>query len=58
MVEYENGDGGSVNVNFEVADVLVAVGELPHMTWKLRDSRSSDEKPASNLDLEHSMGPQ
>ena len=31
MVEYENGDGGLMNVNFEVADVtrpLVAVGEL------------------------------
>ena len=31
MVEYENGDGGLANVNFEVADVtrpLVAVGEL------------------------------
>ena len=31
MVEYENGDGGLVNVNFEVADVtrpFVAVGEL------------------------------
>ena len=31
MVAYENGDGGQVNVNFEVADVtrpLVAVGEL------------------------------
>ena len=30
-VEYENGDGGLVNINFEVADVtrpLVAVGEL------------------------------
>ena len=31
MVEYENGDGGLVNVNCEVADMtrpLVAVGEL------------------------------
>ena len=31
MVEYEHGDGGLVNVNFEVTDVtrlLVAVGEL------------------------------
>ena len=31
MVEYENGDGGLVNVNVEVADVtrpLVAAGEL------------------------------
>ena len=31
MVEFEHGDGGSVNINFEVADVtrpLVAVGEL------------------------------
>ena len=47
-VEYENADGGSVNVNFQVADVtrsLVAVaetrndcGELP--TWELRDSRT------------------
>ena len=30
MVEYENSDGGSVNVNFEVVDVarpLVAVGD-------------------------------
>ena len=30
-VEYENSDGGSVNVSFEVADVTrpsVAVGEL------------------------------
>ena len=35
-VEYENGDGGSVNVNFEVADVtrpLVAVGELQKLSW-------------------------
>ena len=31
MIEYEHGEGGSVNVNFEVADVtrpLVAVVEL------------------------------
>ena len=44
-VEYEKGDGGSVNVNFEVAGVtrpLVAVGELQKRgmngdgpTWKL-----------------------
>ena len=55
MVEHENGDGGLVNVNFEVPDVtrsLVAVGELQKRgmtvvmgpsTWKLRDSGSSDE---------------
>ena len=37
MIEYEHGDGGSVNFNFEVADVtrpLLAVGEQqrPGMT--------------------------
>ena len=55
MVEFEHGDGGSVNNNFEVADVtrpLVAVGALQRRgttvvmdgaTWKLRDSRSGNE---------------
>ena len=53
-VEYENSDGGSVNVSFEVADMtrpLVAVGELQMRgmtvvmgpTWKLRDSRPRNE---------------
>ena len=35
-VEYENGDGGPVTVNFEVADVtrpLVAAGELQKRGW-------------------------
>ena len=64
MVEYENGDGGLVNVNFEVADVtrpLVAVGELqkrgmtvvmgPHGSFV---TRGQVMKPlGSNLDLEH-----
>ena len=50
MVEFEHGDCGSLNINFEVADVtrpLVAVGELQRRgdgaTWKLRDSRSGNE---------------
>ena len=52
-VEYENSDGGLVNVSFEVADVtrpLVAVGELQKRgmtgdgpTWKFRDSRPRNE---------------
>ena len=51
-VEYENSDGGSVNVSFEVAPrPLVAVGELQKRgmtvvmgpTWKLRDSRPRNE---------------
>ena len=25
-IEYENGDGGSVNINFKVADVITPVG--------------------------------
>ena len=67
MVEYENGDGGSVNVNFEVADVtrpLVAVGVLqkrgktlvmgPHGSFV---TRGHAMKPlGSNLDLDHSNG--
>ena len=67
MVEYENGDGGLVNVNFEVADVtksLVAVGEFqqrgmtvvmgPHGSFV---TRGQVMKPfGSNLDLEHSDG--
>ena len=67
MVEYENGDGGLVNVNFEVADEttpLVAVGELqkrgmsvvmgPHGSIATRGQVM--EPPGSNLDLEHSNG--
>ena len=67
MVEYENGDGGSVNVNFEDANVtrpLVAVGELqkrgmtvvmgPHGSF---GTRGQVMKPlGSNLDLEYSNG--
>ena len=69
MVEYENGDGGSVNVNFDVADVtrpLVAVGELqkrgmtvvmgPHGSFVTRGQVM--KPPGSNLDLEHSSGAQ
>ena len=66
-VEYENSDGGSVNVSFEVADVtkpLVAVGELqkrgmtvvmgPHGSFV---TRGHVTKPlGNNLDLEHSNG--
>ena len=63
-VEYENSDGGSVNVSFEVADVtrpLVAVGELqkrgmtvvmgPHGSFVTRGHVTNP--PGSNLDLEH-----
>ena len=66
-VEYENSDGGSVNVSFEVADVtrpLVAVGELqkrgmtvvmgPHGSFVTRGHVT--KPPGSNLDLEHSNG--
>ena len=53
-VEYENSDGGSVNVIFEVADVKRAVGGGWRVTearndcgdgptWKLRDSRPRNE---------------
>ena len=62
-VEYENSDGGSVNVSFEVADVtrpLVAVGELqkrgmtvvmgPHGSFVTRGHVTN--QPGSNLDLE------
>ena len=66
-VEHENGDGGSVNVNFEIADVtrpLVAVGKLQKrgMTVVVGLHRSFVNrgqvmKPlGSNLDLEHSNG--
>ena len=67
MVEYENGDGGSVNVNFKVADVtrpLEAVGELqkrgmtvvmgPHGSFVTGGEVM--KPPGSNLDLEHSNG--
>ena len=67
MVEYENGDGGSVNVNFEVADVtrlLVAVGELqkrgmtvvmgPHGCFVTRGQVM--KPPSSNLDLRLTRG--
>ena len=66
-VEYENSDGGSVNVSFEVADVtrpLVAVGELqkrgmtvvmgPHGSFVTRGQVA--KPPGSKLDLEHSNG--
>ena len=66
-VECENSDGGSVNVNFEVADVtrpLVAFGELqkrgmtvlmgPHGSFVTRGHVT--KPPGSNLDLEHSNG--
>ena len=66
-VEYENSDGGSVNVSFEVADVtrpLVAVGQLqkrgmtvvmgPHGSFVTRGHVT--KPPGSNLDLEHSNG--
>ena len=66
-VEYENSDGGSVKVSFEVADVtrpLVAVGELqkrgmtvvmgPHGSFVTRGHVT--KPPGSNLDLEHSNG--
>ena len=67
MVEFEHGDGGSVNINFEVAAVtrpLVAVGELQRrgMTvvmgpYECFVTRSEVVKsPGSNLDLEHSNG--
>ena len=65
-VEYENSDGGSVNVSFEVADVtrpLVAVGELQKrgMTVVMGPHGSFvrghvTKPPGSNLDLEHSNG--
>ena len=64
-VEYENSDGGLVNVNFEVADMsrpLVTVGELqkrgmtvvmgPHGSFVTRGQVM--KLPSSNLDLEHS----
>ena len=67
LVEYENGDGGSVNVNFEGADVtrpLVVVGELqklcmtvmmgPHGSFVTRGQVM--KPPGSNLDLEHPNG--
>ena len=66
-VEYENSDGWSVNVSFEVADVtrpLVPVGELqkrgmtvvmgPHGSFVIRGHVT--EPPGSNLELEHSNG--
>ena len=62
MVEKENGDGGSANVNFEVADVtrpLVAVDELqkrgmtvvmsPHGIFVTRGQVM--KPPGSNLDF-------
>ena len=68
-VEYENGDGGSANVNFVVADVtrpLVAIGELqkrgitvvigPHGSFVTRGQVT--KAPDNNLDLEHSNGAQ
>ena len=66
-VEYDKGDGGTVNINFEVADVtrsLVAVGELQRrgMTVVMGSqgsfvTRSRVRKPpGSNLDLQHSNG--
>ena len=67
MVEFEHDDGGSVNINFEVADVtrpLVAVGQLqrrgmtvvmgPHGSFVTRGQVM--QPPGSNLDLEHSNG--
>ena len=67
VVEYENGDGGLVDVNFEVADVtrpLVAVGGLqkrgltmvmgPHGRFVTRGQVM--KPPGSNLDLEHPNG--
>ena len=66
-VEYENVDGGLVNVNFEVADVtrlLVEDVELqkrgttvvmePHGRFVTRGQVM--KPPGSNLDLEHSNG--
>ena len=60
-VEFENCDGGSVNINFEVADVtrpLVAVGELLRrgMTVVMGLLGSFVTRGGSNLDLEHSNG--
>ena len=59
LVEHENGDGGSGNVNFEVA-----VGELqkrgmtvvmdPHGSFVTRGQMMKSS--GSNLDLEHSNG--
>ena len=67
MFEYENGDGGLVKVNYEVADVtkpLVAVGELQKRgTTVVMGPRGSFvtrgqvmKLPGSNLDLEQSDG--
>ena len=67
IVEYENGDGGSVNVNFEVAAMtrpLVAVGELQRrgMTVVMGPpgsfvTRGQEKKsPGSNQEMEHSNG--
>ena len=65
-VEFENADGDSVNINFEVADVtrpLVAVGELqrrgmivvvPHGSFVTRGQVMKPQ--GSNPDLEHSNG--
>ena len=65
-VEYENGDGATVNVNFEVADVtrlLVAVGELQRRGMTVVGPQGSfvtggqvTRPPGGNLDLEHSNG--
>ena len=67
MVGFEHGDGGSVKINFEVADVtrpLVALGELqrrgmtvvmgPHGSCATRGQVT--KPPSSNLDLEQSNG--
>ena len=65
--EYENGDGGSVNINFKVADVitpLVAVGELqrrgitvvigPHQSFVTRSQVT--RSPGRNPNFEHCNG--
>ena len=66
-IEYENGDGGSVNINFKVADVitpLVAVGELqrcgitvvmgPHRSFVTRSQVT--RPPGRNPNFEHCNG--
>ena len=66
-IEHENGDGGSVNINFKVADVitpLVAVGELqrrgitvvmgPHRSFGTRSPVT--RSPGRNQNFEHCNG--
>ena len=66
-IEFENGDGGLVNINFKVADAiipLVTVGELQRheMTLAMGPHESFEtlsqvtKPPCRNLNLEHSDG--